>query len=61
MLKVGLLRTTGITLEQEIHLTGKKKNAIVNSAVYKILLHGTKKASAAKQVPEFLESDYYEN
>ena len=48
-------------MEQEIHLTGKKKNAIVNSAVYKILLHGTKKASAAKQVPEFLESDYYEN
>ena len=32
--------------------------AIVNNAMDEILLHKTPKVSAAKEVPEFLESDY---
>ena len=39
----------------------QKNNGIVNNAVHEILLHETKKVSAAKEAPEFLESGYDEN
>ena len=39
----------------------KNNNSIVNSAVDEILLHENKKVSAAKEAPEFLESDNDEN
>ena len=39
----------------------KENNTIVNSVVDEVLLHETKKLSAAKEAPVFLESDYDEN
>ena len=50
------------------HPTPRKKfnsrqenNSIVNNVVDEILPHETKKVSAAREAPEFLESDYDEN
>ena len=38
-----------------------ENNAIVNNAVDKILLTENQKLSAAREAPEFLDSDYDEN
>ena len=39
----------------------QENNAIVNNAVDEILLNETQKLSAAREAPECLDSDYYEN
>ena len=39
----------------------QKHNSIVNNVVDEILLHETQKVSAAREAPEFLDSDYDEN
>ena len=38
-----------------------RNNAIVNNAVNEILLTENQKVSAAREAPEFLDSDYNEN
>ena len=61
-LKVSLLRTMGIIPYQgEKNHRQQENNAIVNNLVDEILLNEAQKVSAAREAPQFLDSDYYEN